>query len=132
MKWWRHVLAADIVMHLIAVWWFAFLPPSTLNEFETFIMIVSTLAAFGVIAHAFDIFDLPGEHWSYLMAGFIMLLTAIVYEVQLLDSPIPLAIRVPFGLFLLAGTVSAFAAHVIDGGSSRGDRVWPVVRDRIG
>lgn len=120
--WWRHILAADIVMHLIAVWWFAFLPPSTLNEFETLIMIVSTFAMFGVIAHAFNVIDLPGEKWSYLVAGFIMLLTALVYEVSLLDSPVPLAVRIPFGLFLLAGTVSAFAAHVIDGGQIRGVR----------
>jgi hypothetical protein len=120
--WWRHILAADIVMHLIAVWWFAFLPPSTLNEFETLIMIVCTLAGFGVVAHAFNWFDLPGERWSYLMAGFIMVLTMLVYEVSLLDSPVPLAVRVPFGLFLLAGSVSAFAAHVIDGGQIRGVR----------
>jgi hypothetical protein len=121
-SWWRHILAGDIVMHLTAVWWFAFLPPTTLNEFETLIMIVSTMAGFGVIAHAFDWFDLPGEQWSYLAAGFIMLLTMIVYEVSLLGSPVPFAIRFPFGLFLLAGTVSAFAAHVIDGGQSRGAR----------
>jgi hypothetical protein len=122
MKWWRHILALDIIMHLTAVWWFAFLPPSTLNEFETFIMIVATLSGFGVMAHAFNFFDLPAEEWSYLMAGFIMLLTAVVYEVSVYDSPVPVAIRVPFGLFLLAGSVSAFAAHVIDGGQPRGVR----------
>ena len=118
-KWWRHILAADIVMHLIAVWWFAFLPPSTLNEFELSIMMVSGFAIFGVLAHAFGTFCVPGERWSYLISGFIMMLTFTIYEVRALGENVPLSMRVPFGLFLLAGATSAFAAHVIDGGHIR-------------
>lgn len=121
-KWWRKILAADIVMHLVAIWWFAFLPPDTLNGLELVIMVLATLAAIGVLAYAFEWFFLPGERWSYLLAGFICLLTLLAYEVDTLDTPIPLAVRIPFGLFVFAGAVSSFAAHVIDGGHIRGVR----------
>lgn len=116
---WRHVVAADIIMHLIALWWFAYLPPQTLNEYEVFIMAVSTAAGFGVFGHAFGWICLPGQRWSYLVAGFVCLLTLFIYEFRSIPSGVPLSIRVPFGLFIFAGAVSAFAAHIIDGGSLR-------------
>lgn len=115
MKWWRKILAADIIMHLIAVWWFAYLPPGTLNNLEKVIMVLATYAGVGVLAHAFDIINLPLERWSYLLAGAVCLLTLMAYETATFNSDIPLAIRVPFGLFLFAGAMSSFAAHVIDG-----------------
>lgn len=120
-KWWRNILAADIVMHLIAIWWFAYLPPDTLNGFELLIMAATTFAAVGVVAHAFRLLRLPGEQWAYLLSGFICLFTVLAYEVDTLDSDVALAIRIPFGLFLFAGAVSSFAAHVIDGGTRVGE-----------
>ena len=123
MSWWRHIVAADIIMHLIAIWWFAYLPPSTLNEYEVFIMVVSTLAGIGVLSHAFrNICSLPLARWSYLLSGFVCLLTFSIYEVRSLGSGVPIAITVPLGLFLLAGVLSSFAAHVVDGGRLEGSR----------
>ena len=114
---WRKILAADIGLSMVAVFFFAWLPPSTLNVYELVIMGGSLFAGVGVVTHAVARIHLPYEHWAYMAAGLVALLTLVVYETRTLGSGIPLSVRVPFGMFLLACSVSAFAAHVIDGGT---------------
>lgn len=118
---WRWIVAADILIHLTAVWFFAFLPPSTLNSMEKIVMTLSIFAAVGVFTHVYPRLSLPLDHWSYLVAGFVCMFTLLIYEVRGAGI-IPLSISIPFGLFLFAGAVSSFAAHVIDGGPTRKDR----------
>lgn len=112
---WRRVLAADISITMLAVFFFALLPPNTLNVVELSIMVGAAASAAGVVSYAFDWLRLPGERWGYLLAGMVCLMTLLSYEVATVGSPIPLSIRIPFGLFLAAGTASSLAAHIIDG-----------------
>lgn len=121
-RWWRKLVAGDVAMHMIAVLFFAYLPPSTLNAYEQLIMILAAAAFVGVLSHAFARVTLPAERWAYLAAAFVCVLTLLLYETRTLHTPIPLSVRIPFGLFLAAGAVSAGAAHVIDGGPPRPDR----------
>lgn len=118
---WRWIVAADILIHLIAVWFFALLPPNTLNLIEKTVMVLSVLAGIGVLTHVSSRLNLPGVHWAYLAAGFICIFTLMAYEVNSYGE-VPASITIPFGLFLFAGAVSSFAAHVVDGGPRRRDR----------
>lgn len=115
---WRWIVAADIIMHLTAVWWFALLPPNTLNLWEKIVMGLATLAGVGVVTHASPRLNIPGDHWSYLAAGFVCIFTLLVYESRVFGL-VPASTSVPFGLFLTSGAVSSFAAHVVDGGPLR-------------
>ena len=114
-RWWRKALAADIALHLVAIFFFAYLPPSTLNTWEMGIMAASALALSGVMSHAFVPCRVPGDRWAYLLAGAVALYTLLVYETRTWGQPIPLTLRVTYGLFLLSAAVSAYAAHIIDG-----------------
>ena len=115
---WRWIVASDILLHLTAVWFFAFLPPNTVNRVEMSVMIMSFFAAVGVIMHAWGKYLLPGTQWAYLISGFVCVFTLTAYEIRV-DESVPMSIYIPFGLFLFAGAVSSFAAHVIDGGRKR-------------
>lgn len=85
-------------------------------------MLLSALSLIGVVAHASTRIRLPLEEWSYLATGATGLLTLLVYES--FATYVELNTRVTFGLFLVSGVVSAYAAHLIDGGKreGRGDR----------
>lgn len=115
-RWWRKALAADIALHLVAIFFFAYLPPSTLNGWEQGIMAASTLALLWVVSHAFlPRRRVPGDRWAYLLAGAVALYTLLVYETRTWGQPIPLTLRVTYGLFLLSAAVSSYSAHIIDG-----------------
>jgi hypothetical protein len=118
-RWWRKALAADIALHLVAIFFFAYLPPNTLNTWETAIMGGSLLALGGVLSHAFIPIRVPGDQWAYLLSGGVALFTLLVYESRTWGEPIPLTLRVTYGLFLAAAAVSSYAAHVIDGARGR-------------
>jgi hypothetical protein len=113
---WRTAIVLDVSITLTAVAMFALLPPSTLNNYERAIITSATFAGVGVIFHAFLRGRVPGVRWSYLLASVTCMGAMLVYEWRTWCSDIPLSVRVPFGLFLLAGAASAGAAHVIDGG----------------
>ena len=115
---WRWVIAADILLHLTAIWFFAFLPPNTVNQIELTVMLLSFLAAIGVVLHAAGRGRFFGAEWAYLASGFVCVFTLLTYEIRA-HGDVPSSIYIPFGLFLFAGAVSSFAAHVIDGGQKR-------------
>ena len=115
---WRWVVASDILLHLTAIFFFALLPPNTLNPVEISAMALAVFAAGGVVLHAWGRYRLPWTEWAYLTAGFVCVYTLLAYELKSYGS-IPAAISIPFGLFLFAGGMSSFAAHVIDGGQKR-------------
>lgn len=114
-RWWRKALAADIALHLVAIFFFAYLPPQTLNIWEGWIMLSSLVALAGVLSHAFIPARIPGDRWAYLLSGGVALFTFLVYESRTWGEPIPATLRVTYGLFLLSAAVSSYAAHVIDG-----------------
>lgn len=114
-RWWRKALAADIALHLAAIFFFAYLPPSTLNLWEAGIMAGSALALLGVVSHAYIPLRVPGDRWAYLLSGAVALWTLLVYESRVWGQPIPATLKVTYGLFLLSAAVSSYAAHVIDG-----------------
>jgi hypothetical protein len=113
---WRRVLAFDLGLFNIAIFFFGLLPSRTLEINETIAMIFATIAFIGVIARAINRITLPGEEWSYLATG---ALGAYVFFGYVLSSPDPYDDKVPFALFLLSGIASAYAAHVIDGGKEK-------------
>jgi hypothetical protein len=110
---WRRVLAADLGLFNVALFFFAWLPPSTLAFQEQVIMLASAAAAVGVVTHSVQRIHLPGEQWSYLITAMVGALTLLLYA-HLAHAPA--AVKVPYILFLLSGIVSGLAAHVIDGG----------------
>lgn len=114
-RWWRKALAADIALHLVAIFFFAYLPPQTLNTWESAIMVASLLALAGVLSHAFIPRRIPGDRWAYLLSGGVALFTFLGYETRTWGYDIPLTLRVTYGLFLISAAVSSYAAHVIDG-----------------
>lgn len=118
-RWWRKALAADIALHLVAIFFFAYLPPQTLNTWEQGIMAMSVVALLGVLSHAFIPHRVPGDQWAYLLAGGVALYTFLVYETRTWLYDIPWTLRVTYGLFLISAAVSSYAAHVIDGGRGR-------------
>jgi hypothetical protein len=110
---WRRVLAVDLGLFNVAVFFFAYLPPSTLKVQEVLIMVGSAAAAVGLVAHALQRIHLPGEHWSYLITAMVGFLTFILYAHL---STAPYNVKIPYILLLISGIASALAAHVIDGG----------------
>ena len=115
---WRRVLAADLGIFNIAIFFFAWIPPQTLIIQEQVIMAMALFSFIGLISHASIRVHLPGESWSYLLTGATGLLTLGAYEV--LAQDISSQYRITYGLFLLSGIVSAYAAHLIDGGKREG------------
>lgn len=115
---WRKVLAADLGLFNIAIFFFALLPPATLIIQEWVIMVLAVLSLIGVISHASSRINLPGENWAYLATGFTGLLTMFAYEI--FADVDEYQDKVAFGLFLASGVVSAYAAHLIDGGKREG------------
>jgi hypothetical protein len=113
---WRRVLAADLGAYNIAIFFFALLPPSTLNSFEWAAMLLAFFNGVGVLAHAMERFNLPGEEWAYLTTGATGLFVLISYVSLSTDS---VEVKLPFTLFLISGVLSGYAAHVIDGGHKR-------------
>ena len=116
---WRKVLAADLGIFNVAIFFFALIPPQTLVIQEQLIMVMAAISCIGLIGHASTRFKLPGESWSYLLTGATGLLTLGAYEFFAEDT-ISYQYRVTYGLFLLSGIVSAYAAHLIDGGKREG------------
>ncbi len=114
---WRKVLAADLGLFNVAVFFFAWLPPSTLKVQEQLIMVGAVFAAIGVGTHAMRRVRLPGEQWAYLVTAMVGALTLLIYAHLAVD---PYSVKVPYCLFLLSGVVSGLAAHVIDGGPGHG------------
>jgi hypothetical protein len=115
---WRKVLAADLALFNVAIFFFALLPPSTLVVQEWVIMVLAVFSLIGVISHASIHITLPGEDWAYLLTGATGLLTAFAYEIFVADDASQY--RISYGLFLASGIVSAYAAHLIDGGKREG------------
>jgi hypothetical protein len=112
---WRRLLALDLGIFNVGIFVLALIPPTTLIIPEGVAMALSSFAFVGVIAHATDRFHVPLEEWSYLLTGWVGLLTFVGFEL-LAEADTPLVYRVSVGLFLLSGVASAYAAHVIDGG----------------
>lgn len=114
---WRRVLAVDLGLFNVALFFFAWLPPSTIEPQETAVMVGSVLAGIGVIGHALPRLRIPGESWSYLLTACVGFLTLLVYAHL---APVPYSVKVPYLLFLASGIASGLAAHVIDGGPGHG------------
>lgn len=109
---WRRVLAADLFLFNVAIFFFALLPPIDLNNFEIVALILSGFAAIGLVTHATDKITLPKEHLSYMITSSVGL---YVFGSYMHMSTQPYYIKVPYLIFLLSGIVSGYAAHVIDG-----------------
>ena len=75
-------------------------------------MAVSGFCFVGVITHASSRIHLPGEQWSALGTAWVGTITMLGYMTSA-DAYITYEVAVP--LFLLAGTASAFGAHLLDG-----------------
>lgn len=116
---WRAVLAADLGLFNVALFLFAWLPPTSIIFAEWLTMAVSALCAVGVISHALPRVKLPADEWAYLMTGATGLYVFAVYGSA---TEIPVYLKVPFLAFLLSGSMSGYAAHVIDGGPAHRDR----------
>lgn len=116
-KTWRKLLALDLASFNLALFFFAYLPPNTLNYVEMFIMACSVLCFIGLVSHASTRVSLPLENWSYLLTGAIGLATIILYVK--FQSDAEYYFKVTYILFLLSGTISAYAAHIIDGGGEK-------------
>jgi hypothetical protein len=112
---WRWLLALDLGLFNLAIVTFALIPPETIVLPEALMMGLSGFCMVGLVSYATPRFRLPGDQWSYLLTGFIGLLSFLSYE-ALVGDDVPLAYRVGVGLFMLAGSASGYAAHVIDGG----------------
>lgn len=115
---WRKVLAADLGLFNVALFFFAWLPPATLVIQEQIIMAMAAFSFFGVVSHASTRISLPFENWAYLLTGATGLLTLFAYEIFARGDAVQF--QVSYGLFLLSGVVSAYAAHLIDGGKREG------------
>lgn len=126
--WWRKAIAFDLSIYLIGLFLFAYLPPDTLNIVEKIVMVLSVFALTGVISHASTKISIPGEQWSYLITGILGLLTFGAYESYAYYYGTDLQFSITYGVFLLAGAASGYAAHVIDGGK----RIPPKGRRRNG
>lgn len=112
---WRRVLALDLGLFNVALFLFALLPPTTLVMAEWITMVGAVFCGLGVVSHAspWRRLRIPGDQWAYLATGALGLYVFGVYgSVQ----GIPTYLKVPFCAFLLSGSASGYAAHVIDGG----------------
>ena len=118
-QWWRKVIAADLALYLLSIFTFAYLPPNSVNPYEVLVMILSIVTLVGVVSHASTRWHLPLEEWSYLATGFLGLLAFGLYEAYSAYFSEPPSVRITYGMFLLAGAVSGYAAHVVDGGRPR-------------
>jgi hypothetical protein len=114
---WRRVLAFDLGLFNVALFFFAWLPPDTLVWPERIAMVGSAAACVGVVAHAVRRVNIPGEGWSYLITACVGFYVLLVYAHT---APAPWSVKAPFLLFLASGIASGLAAHVIDGGPGRG------------
>lgn len=113
-NYWRKVLAADLGLFNMALFFLSYLPPNTLILPELMVMVGSALCLIGVISHSIVRIHLPGEQWAYWMTGWLGVITFLGFESMSTGSPV--VFRVSVGLFLLSGIASAYAAHMIDGG----------------
>jgi peptidoglycan/LPS O-acetylase OafA/YrhL len=113
---WRKVLVADLLAYNIAILLFAFFPPATLNTVEFVVMLSSALCGLGVMFHAAERVSLPMDQWAYLATGAVGLFTLCAYGTMSTHS---LTVKIPFMAFILAGVISGYAGHVIDGGVKR-------------
>jgi hypothetical protein len=115
---WRKVLAADLALFNAAIFFFALLPPNTVVVQEQVIMAMAVMSLIGVISHATSRVTLPFENWAYLLTGATGLLTLFAYEIFAQTDLSQY--RITYGLFLVSGIISAYAAHLIDGGKREG------------
>ena len=115
---WRRVLAADIGVFAVGIFSLALIPPASLVWPEAVICVLAAFCLLGVITHASEHVHLPGEEYAYLMTGALGLTTLFAFEHG--TSPnTALVFRVSVGIFLLGGSVSGYAAHLVDGGRRR-------------
>lgn len=113
---WRRALVVDLATFNVAVFFLAWLPPSTLILPEWLAMVGSSLCFVGLISHASRRWHLPGEQWSYLLTAWVGVATLLGF-VTTAHTGITYSVAVP--MFLLSGVASAGAAHIIDGGEPR-------------
>ncbi len=110
---WRILLAVDLGLFNLALFLFAWLPPTDILPQEWLAMALAVFAVAGVVAHAIPRVHLPGERWSYMITCWVGLYVLVAYEHLSTD---PYSMKIPMAAFMLSGIASSYAAHVIDGG----------------
>ena len=112
----RWAVALDLGLFNASMFALALVPSSTLILPEWIVLAMSTVCAVGVITHASARLRLPGEQWSALGTAWLGTVTLAGY-LTTADAPATYEVAIP--LFLLAGTASGYAAHLVDGGTHR-------------
>lgn len=70
---------------------------------------LASVAGLGLIAHASDAIELPGEDYAYLVTGYAGFSTLLLY---LINTDDPSGHRFAVTLLLLTGTIGGYGAHL--------------------
>ena len=78
----RTVTCAALFIYCMGLIAFAIYPSSSIDWFEWIIIVAATLAAFGVVAHAFDTVEIPYEQYAYLVVGWVGFSLLLLYLID--------------------------------------------------
>lgn len=119
----RMALIADLLMFTITLQVFVGLP-ILISQDNTFILQRLLLLSLGfpvmigMLGRLFVRPPIPGNEWSYLgFAVYMMLVSGTFFTITWGSEEVPFTIKVVITLLMLTGLMSAFGAHVIDGGT---------------
>ena len=107
----RVVLCLGLLCYCAGLFALAIWPRDEITWAEWLVAVLSVVAAFGLIAHATDMVELPGERYAYLITGFTGFTALMLY---LLDAPEATYREVRVTLLLLSGVLLGYGAHLTE------------------
>jgi|SRR5215510_4218260 len=118
----RTVVCSALIIYDLAIIDFAIEPLDTLQWAEVIAVGLASMSIIGLIAHMFEAVRLPAEEYAYLVTGFCGLMTLLLF---LGDTSDVLSRQVLHNaLFLLAGVVGGYGAHIVAGGRRASGREY--------
>ena len=105
----RYVVSLALFIYCMGIVGFALSPIHDVGWAEWFSIVLASLAALGLIAHALPSVTLPLEEYAYLITGYVGFTTLLLY---LVDTDDPSLRRSGIALLLLSGAVGGYGAFL--------------------
>jgi peptidoglycan/LPS O-acetylase OafA/YrhL len=106
----RAVVSGALLLYCAGLFTLAAFPTSDVDWAEWVVIVLSIVAAIGLVAQMSPRIRVPGEEFAYLVTGWAGMFSLCLY---LIDSTDPNYVQVRITLLLLAGSLGAYAAFIV-------------------
>ena len=105
----RSTVCAALIVYCASIIFLSWSPMDQIDWSEWVAGGAAILAIIGLIAHALESVQLPGEEYAYLVTGFAGFTTMLLYDINAVDQP---GRKIAITLMLLCGVVGSYGAYL--------------------